>query len=422
MKKIYFRTLFPAIIFSMCILELSFGLLINFRVVWWFYLFSFFFFFNSKSVLTPSSEVKVNNSIIALYIFSTLIYIIHHFFSSYIYYTVSSEEAYNILWWTFFGVFLILLMKGKVVDFHLFWSYTYVIVFLCTVIAAIFGLVKYFNILGGNVSQSYFYNNDLIIGSSLSSDYNVYSIGLLIGAVFSFQVRRLYNGRIFNILYWICLSIIYSASFVSGSRRGFLLTIVVLFLGFFYKDIIGGKVGRKIVTFSIVLTIVLLLLTTFWDSFVALMEGSGFVDSSITRIFSIKDELSGENNRTIRYIWAFDKFTEAPIHKLFFGSGFDYLSEMSVKFGDSKEDHPHNFILSTLLYGGILALGIMIILLGKILTNTFRNDKMLFIIFIILIFFSLSSANSLFSFRIFPIMVFLSSLKIIRSQKKGTLQ
>jgi hypothetical protein len=155
------------------------------------------------------------------------------------------------------------------------------------------------------------------------------------------------------------------------------------------------------------------LVTTIGQYLLSLIENSDYIDSSISRIFTLKDELSGSNERTIRFDWALEKISNYDTGSLIFGNGFDYLPKMGKEFGGEIEDNPHNFILSTFLYGGVIGVILIVCLVYKLVMKVFLIKKYLFFISMLLVVFSLTSSNSLFSYRIFPIIVFLSTVRNI---------
>lgn len=104
MFGLHFKSLLPAIIFSLCILEMSFGLSVSFRVVWWFY----FYFVWSISNLNIKQRVdngltKSNMQVVIWYLLSCLIFTLQHFLGEE-FYQQSTTESFNILWWSIFGL------------------------------------------------------------------------------------------------------------------------------------------------------------------------------------------------------------------------------------------------------------------------------------------------------------------------------
>jgi hypothetical protein len=404
-----FRALLPALIFSMCILEMSFGVLLSFRVVWWFYFYSIFSFINIISSKNSKLLIlKYNYKILYFYAISVLIFAFQYFNTDQ-QYIESTNDIFNILWWSTFGVLLTMQVRNQTVREELFWNYTLRIVFFGCILSASLGLIKYYNILIGNLYSNYFYQDSLIPGSSLSTDYNVYALGLMYGILFSYELKNQFQTLRLKIVFYLGNFVIILSSLLCGSRRGLLYVLGMLFLGFFFQNIKQLKNQFDIAKFSGLPLIVFFAFGLFWNEIVDKIENFGIIDSSISRIFTIVDEFSNESDRTSRFEWALNSFDNASFSKQFFGQGFIYLSEMGSSFGN-PEDHPHNFVLGALLYGGFFAVFFILICLFQMLNNSFANNKLIFLMLILYLPFSLTSSNSLFSCRIFPIIVILSSV------------
>ena len=410
MFGLHFKTLFPAIIFALCILEMSFGLYIRFHVVWWFYFYFVWSLINySGKRKADGNSKKISTYSIVLYLLSCLIYIIHHFLGKE-FYKISTNETFNILWWTMFGALLVYQIKQGHIYNQLFNLYIRNIVFFGCFISSSLGIFKYFNLLSGNSLDSYYYLDRLLTGSSLNADYNVYALGLSIGGLLSIGFYNNFKKRSSKILYSGVISAIILAILLSGSRRGILMSGFTLFCLLYSNRIMAAR--RQITLFSIIFVpiIVLFLINNNWDIITQYIESTDLLHQSITRVLTLKDELQNENERTTRFYWGFNYFLERNGTEQFFGSGFEYLKLMGYTFLGEFEDNPHNYLLSSLLYGGSIGFVLMILLSINLISSSFHFHRFWYPVVLIVLLFGLTSSNSLFSLRIFPSLLLLMSL------------
>jgi hypothetical protein len=78
---------------------------------------------------------------------------------------------------------------------------------------------------------------------------------------------------------------------------------------------------------------------------------------------------------------------------------------------DVLEDYPHNFVLSALLYGGLLQTSMTLFLLGAALSSAWRagyDQRILVFWLILLILFHSSSSNSIYSTELFLVLIALA--------------
>jgi hypothetical protein len=417
MFGLHFKTLLPAIIFALCILEMSFGLSFRFHVVWWFYFYFVWSLINfNGNRKADGSSIKFNTYLIVLYLLSCLIYTLHHFLGKE-FYEHSTSETFNILWWTVFGALLVYQIKKSQVNHQLFNKYVRNIVFFGCFISASLGILKYVNILSGRYLNSFFYDNNLLPGSSLSTDYNVYSLGLTIGALMSIGFYRQITKTPLKFLYILTIGIIIGSILLSGSRRGVLMSGFILFCLAYSHQIMNARKQMNLFTIFGVPIILIFLINNNWDKITVYLESTNFLDESITRVLSLKQELQNENERTTRFSWSLDYFFDRSGFEQLFGNGFEYLRIMGNIFSGEIEDNPHNYLLSSLLYGGILSLIISLFMSYELILSSFNHHRVWYPIVLVVFAFGLSSSNSLFALRIFPTLIFILSLRIQKIKK-----
>jgi hypothetical protein len=85
-----------------------------------------------------------------------------------------------------------------------------------------------------------------------------------------------------------------------------------------------------------------------------------------------------------------------------FGEGFAYVTDLGAD-PQLGEDYPHNFLFSSMLYGGLVQTTCLLFMLSLALARLSRrsqNNGMLALWFILVIFYLLTSCNSFFSAEI----------------------
>lgn len=412
MFGLHFKSLLPAIIFSLCILEMSFGLSVSFKVVWWFYFYFVWSIFNLNIKRKVDKNLtKSNMQLVIWYSLSCLIFTLQHFLGKE-FYQQSTNESFNILWWSMFGALLVNQMRQGQVYYDFFQLYVRNIVFFGCCISALMGLLKYVNILSGRYLNSYYYENQLLSGSSLSTDYNLYSLGLTIGALLSIGLFKKNTKYLFKFLYILTIGIIILSILLSGSRRGVLMSGFILFCLAYSSQIFSARKQITLVTTQFIPIVVFFFIGNYWGKISEFILSTDLLDQGITRVLTLKEELQGENERTSRFSWSLDYFSGRTGVETIFGSGFEYLKMMGRSFSGELEDNPHNYLVSSLLYGGILSLLISLLMSYQLISSSFNHHRIWYPIVLVVFAFGLSSSNSLFAMRMFPTLIFIMSLRI----------
>jgi len=131
---------------------------------------------------------------------------------------------------------------------------------------------------------------------------------------------------------------------------------------------------------------------------------------------NLREEEKGfVNSRWLRWKVAYYLFEEASSWQKFFGNGFQYLKIYNNVFSPEEDayDYPHNPIISSILYSGILGCIVYVIFLIISILKYWRQKEFLSlfaILYIISFAFTFFSGNSHFSV---PAFVFLSLLPFI---------
>ncbi len=406
-----FSLLLPAFILALCFLEMAFGNLLHFRVVWLFYAYVIYFiFFRSFK-----ASLSVNKVYILPYLFLVLGYLLAALLSDNFYNTIKGE-MFNILWWTIFSLLVVseLNKEAKVV---FFFNRLSLMIFTGSLVAAIIGLYKLyiFEFSGTIWETSYSQEGTIIQGSSLNSDYNIYTLGILLGVFAGKYSNDLYPTKIKNLVFKLSTPVMALAMLTSGSRRGILFTILMLLIVYLFKfssqiSIVRQLATQKVKTLTFCCLFILLFIL-FVDNIEFILNNLQLESTIFGRLATLSSQLTQANERTLRWDLAYEMLSSKDLVQLIFGSGFDYISRYGEKFGNT-EDNPHNFILATWLYGGFCA--VLMLFITLITSLRCMANKPIFTFFFIaqlfLLFFSLTSSNTLFSYRIFPVLTLLPLL------------
>jgi hypothetical protein len=329
----------------------------------------------------------------------------------------------------FFAFFLVLttVIECKK-DFEKYTMYFQFLTIITSIGFGLIGLYK-FMLLLKDIKLPLFYREigTYPWGTSLVSDYNVYSLSMLFGLVsmcFVFDERR----RVWE-KFALTLggSVVFCAAALSGSRRSWIILPFILIFAF--KIVLRGSV-RALFLFKIKRSYLInLLAMVFVVSSIYCTYGifsSGAVTLEVSeehylermwnRLVGIRDIViteDGRKSRTERYAFAGSILEEYGTLRLMIGDGGEYMRQYGVQFKDSGGfDKPHNPIISAFLHSGIIG-GITVI--GYLFVSLFfyiRNfnhgiTRYFFYLFLITSFFSLTSSNNIFSKKIFVLLFLL---------------
>lgn len=299
-----------------------------------------------------------------------------------------------------------------------------------TALFSLFGLVKFSLFTQGIIIESIKKGNDMVYpqGASLLADYNSFSLAANIGFLSTLEWVRTQKKRWFVSLLFLMLIIQFFAILLSNSRRGLILLLLILmvyyltpllkrFFSFFMVKFHALAFSqeafrRTIFKFFLWSGGITILLVVFFTS---LSESSGVhIEKIASRAFTVFAFFTGESEnltsqRTMRWDNAFDQFENASLQEKFFGAGNDYLLEFRA---NSTFDHPHNALISALLYGGVVAFLIYLSFYIAILFLVFymlfwKDEKYYSLVVLFAIFYSLTSYYSFFYNLIFSIAPFL---------------
>jgi hypothetical protein len=418
MKFKEFNLNFASFLISGCIFDMAVGSFFQFHLIYFFY---------SFIIINVLGNIKPN--LIALnknipYTISSLFFIIISFIN---YHEVDNlpiikGEIFNIIWWSLFVVFMDPHIS-TINDFNFLLKRIFSLAFLFSLIASLFGAYKFFCILNGNILEIFYTDDKILIpGTSLTTDYNIFAMSIILGVMSGKYLFEITRNKFWKIFILISQFFMLGTVLLSNSRRGFILILISILVIIFYSENEIKLKNRRIKNLFLVS-----LVATF-------IFGLGLFDKpfdSITnnnRTVEIFDRLNtlrtneSVNDRIERLELTMYSLNNYSFSELLIGKGFSYFEIFSAKFiNEIGSDHPHNFLFSTMLYGGIFALAIICYLIFKISLAYIKNMqyfKILSFWFFTMLIIALTSANSFFSIKLMiilsliPFMSFNSKLKL----------
>lgn len=295
------------------------------------------------------------------------------------------------------------------------------------IFAALLGLAKFQLLSTTGYRIPFFIYNDGLYpwGAALSGDYNEFALALVVS--FGSTLWLLPREHRLGWRYWyhIGLVIIPVAVLLSGSRRGVLfITVGALF--FAVPRLLRwlrrstplpqrrNSLKPVLLAYSILAFVTVLNLDAIASLVTQLGERQEYI-MAVDRVSEITSDALFESRQHYfpESIALLSKKSELG---LLFGSGFDYLPYFGAKDG---EDYPHNFLLSSMLYGGIFQTLLVLILIWAALLSCLRGGTHGTILLYWLTFcvaFALISSNSLFSSKM-HLLTLLIALDLPRHQR-----
>ncbi len=363
------------------------------------------------------SGVRIINRSI-FFILPAAVYSIYSLF--FLYNSIVLGNLFNLIWWFGFMCIMNFSIRSEH-DFNKFKHILFKSSFLFITLSASFGLYKLYltttgvflpflqiNMPDGTVSP--------LLGSSLNSDYNVYSIGLFCGAFSGIYLYKRTNSILLKISYAASILLILLSAMLSSSRRGLIIGALLILILMIWSTRraswekmknTGSKFKDRLIKLPWILVLVLIVLffTLARVEFRKLSESSTEVARLLGRLESVTSITSTENDtRTNRWSYAIEYFQDQPTHAKLFGDGFTYMEFFGRKFHDAEFDHPHNVWISSLLYGGIVGFVLTIWFTIYIFYLFFRRRQLfssLFYWYVMFLLLYFSSSNSIFSSRVF---------------------
>lgn len=356
-----------------------------------------------------NNKVKLRLNIgITLLLLSVFAYIWGLFLNNGVIYNQNSSDLINVFILT---LLLLSLSNLSNSEYQVIKFKAFLLISVATILVSLLSLYKFYLLLNGTRLDFLFNQDYYPAGTSLMSDYNMFSLGMLIGLIsltfLILNTKKLAVGYILLLSFIpVSLSVIFSSS-----RRGMLVLIILLcFLSILLlrKALILKYFRNKI--FFLFIVVISLFLILFLDSKINIqISNSIFLENVLNRSLGVYDFVDSLSSRTVRWDSSLEIFGEYSILQVLFGNGFEYLYLLGNIFKPGYEEYPHNLILSTLLYSGVFGLIILVLLLLSVIIMGIINFKHIgievILIFIVCLTFMSVSGNSLFSSKLLGVII-----------------
>jgi hypothetical protein len=276
---------------------------------------------------------------------------------------------------------------------------------------ALFGLLK-FHLLNQGIMFEFLVSErgSYPEGTSLHPDYNVYTLALFFGAGSAYWLlKNELNPVVLNVCH-LAPAVIIPAALLTSSRRA-LVFLAVGGIFFAVMAMIRRRrerlrsqaivVRNKLVIVAGYITAAAFLLyysESLREAFYSIVFSKDFERIS-ARLETVTTE-EGLASRMRYWEVAYAKLQASAFETVLLGSGFSYIEEFGDIFGNENGDYPHNFVLSSMLYGGLVQTVPLLLMLAMAYVRLFRigssGDALLFWLTVQLLFL-FSSSNSFFS-------------------------
>lgn len=374
-------------------------------------------------LFTKSLSLKISVYIGILYL-SILVYIMGIFNSRGILYSIVISDLVNIVL-----ICILLIITGsynriqyKKVIHRTLISFSYIVPIL-----ALLSLYKYYLLLNNNYIEYFeIEGRKYPWGTSLMPDYNMFALGMIIGLIsLTYMIKN--SDRIINQLIGVISSLIVILSILfSGSRRGW---IVVVFVAIFFlykaiKRLTLNTIKQNMFIFTAIFISIVIFIFGFKDYINISITNQVELDKLEYRYSTLEDFSESFSDRTNRLEYGLELINNFNVTQLLIGNGFSYLPLYGEEFLQAgKQDYPHNPLLSSFLYAGMIGFIVTLIL---VLIPIFRSiyeqkifHKEYFLIYLIVLLFLIQSGNSIFSINILWFLIVHFCLIPMSDCKKG---
>jgi hypothetical protein len=404
MKFKEFNLNFSSFIISGCIFDLAVGRFLQFHLIYFFY---------SFIIINVLGNIKPNLTALYKNIPYTLSSILFILISIFYYYEVDKlaiikGEIFNIIWWSLFVVFMDSHISS-INDFNFLLKRVFSLTFLFSLLASLFGAYKFLSIINGNTLEVFYTDGNILIpGTSLTDDYNIFAMSIVLGVLSGKYLFELNQNKLWKILILLSQFFMLGIVLLSNSRRGFIFILISIYVIIFYNEKKTNLKNRIIKNLSLIGLIVIFIFGLgLFDKYFDFLINNNSTLEIFDRLNTLKTNTS-VNDRVERLEYAIYSLNNFSFTELLIGKGFFYFEIFSAKFKTQfGSDHPHNFLFSTMFYGGFLALVLISYLIFRVSFTYIKNMKCFKILpfwFFIILIVALSSTNSYFSIKLLIIL------------------
>lgn len=307
------------------------------------------------------------------------------------------------------------------------------------VIIALIGFYKYYYLLQGVELESFKAKADSYPwGTSLVSDYNMFSLGLIISLFAVYNLIKENKNLYINMLFLLSGLIILTAILLSGSRRGMIIGVLILLFCFFLliKYLLSSTIlmmKRLKVKRSAVVILILALFA--YNEFSVNLEFEEEINYSkieelVVRAQGLLTLMEGgetsASDRLKRWDFAYDIIeNDYSTVNIFLGNGFEYLKLYGKEFekSDSIEDYPHNIFITHLLFSGIIGFIVLMLFLLEFIyiiqVKIYREYSFLSFGSILVLLYVLVSNNTIFSSKALMFFIILCYCSYIINNRRA---
>jgi hypothetical protein len=246
-------------------------------------------------------------------------------------------------------------------------------------------------------------------GTSLVSDYNMFSLTMLTGLLSCCVLGTCAKGPLQRAWYAVAFIFIFLIGFLAGSRRFWVIAPIAIVAYFVVANVNLRKLRPwRMIGYMVVIV------ATVAGALSGFLRGKVDVEQLLTTGWNLQARLMtlinpdsgfGFSSRISRWNLAFDLLNGPTV---IIGRGFDYLQLYGCRFaGCQAVDYPHNLLLSSLLYGGVVGFAAVALLTLCLLNLAFRvvaarSSVLIFgVMLLAYLPFVFVSSNSVFSVKSF---------------------
>lgn len=304
-------------------------------------------------------------------------------------------------------------------EFEVFRRNTMRISALWAALLAVLGLYKYYLMgIGVKVALIWIEGRPYPWGASLVVDYNFYAFAMLVGAISSLYCFREARSGLTKTWYLTCSVVCLAATALAGSRRGwvteaiFLAALTIAGVIVPWNFVLRLRRDPRRAVQSLKTLAAVLILSMFCLPIIGryvwhaanqnTQEARQHNEDLKFRFSTLAAPHQAFAERSTRWEYSLQMINERTPFEILFGTGFDYLPRFATRFDvrGGGEDYPHNPLISTLLYSGVLGAMWVFLYLGATFLTYWKYksvDMYFFLVYFTALWFILPSFNTLFS-------------------------
>jgi hypothetical protein len=249
-------------------------------------------------------------------------------------------------------------------------------------------------------------------GSSLRSDYNIFTSAIVLSLCSAFWLMPRTRSRFILHLCHMGWPVLATAAVLTGSRRAPIFLAIGLLVGMValirgrrrrFQEAPGKLEGMSVNRWLMTFYCLCLLSVAFYAPPVrrALEDlvASTQVNSLLDRSSTVSSVAQLFDTRLLFWDYSLHEIGNRDMVSLLLGNGFTYVADLGHLIGE-LEAYPHNFVFSAMLYGGVLQTLLLLSVIAIAFTRAFHaapSARFLFFWLLVAVLFSLSSNNSFFS-------------------------